>query len=105
MTQKDWYRYTDESGNCWRVKVSDQLAEIGGFQRAEAGLMPLPAYIKPRYVWLQEWPRPADRLPARKKILIERGRLKELWNPDAEFEISGKFMRISSYFGEVVSVK
>lgn len=102
---KQWYKYTDESGNCWRIQTTSGLAEIGGLEVADCQvLQPLPGNITPRYVWLQESPRPKDRLPARQKVIIEHGRLKQIWG-SGDFELSGKKLRTRSYFGEVVSLK
>lgn len=102
---KQWYKYTDESGDCWRIQTTPDLAEIGGLEVADCQvLQPLPDNITPRYVWLQEIPRPQDRLPARQKVIIERGRLKQMLGSD-DFDLSGKKLRTRSYFGEVVSLK
>lgn len=106
MAQKSWYKYTDESGRCWRIQTSAVLADIGGLQLTDAAsLKPLPASIKPRYVWLQEFPRPKDRLSARQKVIIERGRLGEIWRPDVDFELSGKRLHCRSYYGEIMYAK
>jgi hypothetical protein len=48
--KKSWYKYTDESGKCWRIKTTARLAEIGGLQRTDESTYPeLPELIKPRY--------------------------------------------------------
>jgi len=104
MVQKPWYKYTDESGKCWRIQTAAVLAEIGGLQLTDAAtLKPLPDYIEPRYVWLHESPRPKDRVSARQKVIIERGRLKELLA--VEFHLSSKPMRYRSYYGEIMSAQ
>jgi hypothetical protein len=106
MAGKSWFKYTDESGKCWRIQTTTVLAEIGGLQPADSvAVEPLPAYIKPRYIWLQEFPRPADRLSARQKVILERDYLKRIWGGRVDFDMAGKKMRPWSYYGEVMSVQ
>lgn len=103
MAQRSWYKYTDESGKPWRIQTSAALAEIGGLLPADSmKLEPLPANIKPRYVWLKEEPRPIDRLAARQKVILEKDHLQNV--PGVRFEVAGKNMRMQSYYGEVVSL-
>lgn len=101
--KKSWYRYTDESGKCWRIKTTERLAEIGGLQRTdESTYPPLPELIQPRYVWLRETSRPKDRLPKRQKVIIEHSRLAELWATQANFLFGDIEMGCMSYYGETV---
>ena len=104
MAQKGWFKYTDESGKCWRIQTTAEIAEIGGLIATDADAYPpLPDTIKPRYVWLQEWPRPKDRLSARLKVILERDRLKEIWGTGLSWQVASKEMMCASYYGEVVS--
>jgi hypothetical protein len=103
---KSWFRYTDESGKCWRIKVAPDLAEIGGLRAIDETTHPLlPEQIKPRYIWIKEAHPPADRLPARYKIILEKDRLKEIWCPGITWEVAGKTMAYLSYYGETVYAK
>jgi hypothetical protein len=103
MSEKRWYKYTDESGTCWRIQTNPDLAEIGGLQPTDAHeFRPLPKNIKPRYIWLQEWPRPVDRLAARQKVILERDRLKYFVEQRPAWQLSGKELKYRSYYGEVV---
>jgi hypothetical protein len=98
----DWYRYTDETGAAWRIKTTGELAAIGGLLRVEfSDLRALPKRIEPRYVWFKESPRPADRLPARQKVIIESNRLKFILKHQRDWCIKGKNMTCISYYGEV----
>ncbi len=100
---KYWFKYTDESGKTWRIQTTSMLAEIGGLSPADSRVVePLPDYIKPRYVWLKEEPRPSNRLAARQKVVIDRDQLKKMLG--SSFEVSGKSMKTQSYYGEVVSI-
>jgi hypothetical protein len=103
VRSKAWFLYTDESGALWRIQTSPALADIGGLKMVDSKLIePLPAYIKPRYVWLKEEPRPTDRVATRQKVFIDREQLKFMLG--ASFEVAGKTMRTQSYYGEVVSL-
>lgn len=99
--KKEWYRYTDESGKHWRIQTTPELAEIGGLPPTDASVHPpLPDTIKPRYIWLQECPRPKDRLSARVKVIIDHDVLKEIWGKQRIFEVDNKQMMCWSYYGE-----
>jgi hypothetical protein len=104
--KKSWYRYTDESGKCWRIKATERLAEIGGLQRTDESTYPaLPELIKPRYVWMHETSRPKDRLPKTQKVIIEHHRLAELWDTRPKFLLGDIEMVCVSYYGETIFTK
>ena len=103
--KRKWYRYTDESGRRWRLKAADVLAEIGGLVSIDESDYPLlPKSVEPRYMWIKETERPTDRLPLRHKIILERGRFKEIVSsrPVPSWSISGTVFGYLSYYGETM---
>ncbi len=104
--KKNWYQYTDESGKSWRMLTTTKLAEIGNLNQTDDSTFPqLSPLIKARYIWLEEHPRPEDRLRARQKVILAPGRLKEIMDKRLSFQIGGKEMVYCSYYGEDVSLK
>jgi hypothetical protein len=102
VAQKAWYCYTDDSGITWRIQTTQDLAELGGLLPAdESSQKPLPARIKPRYLWFKEWPRPDDRLPARQKVIVERHQLQYIAKVQRTWQIGARTMVYASYYGEV----
>ncbi len=79
MTEKRWYAYQDGSGKTWRIQTTPVLAEIGGLIAADSKILePIPKTLNPRYVWLHEVERPADRIRFSQKVIIARDHLKDL---------------------------
>ena len=82
--KKQWYRYTDEASRSWRIKVKPGLADVGGLEPCEeSSYRHLPDTVEPRYIWIIESQRPTDRLPARHKVILERGRFQVHLKADA----------------------
>lgn len=101
--KKQWYKYTDEAGRCWRLKLTPALAEIGGLQVCdESSFRHLPDSVEVRYMWIIEKERPEDRLPARHKVILESGRFKEIVHakPFPTWELAGREFGMLSYYGE-----
>lgn len=101
--KKEWFKYTDEAGRAWRIKQSPALAEIGGLIPCQQSSHPyLSELIAPRYIWIKEVNNEEDKLPARYKVILERGRFKEIVNskPWPTWSLYGKDFRCLSYYGE-----
>lgn len=105
MTEKSWYKYTDGSGKTWRIRTTPVPAELGGLSPADSKILePIPSTIKPRYVWLHEVERPADRLRFDLKVIIEHEYLKAFMG-GVKIQYDDKMLWLRSYYGEVVSLK
>lgn len=103
--KKQWYKYTDDAGRCWRLKLAPALAEIGGLQVCDESTFPhLPDSVEARYIWIIEKERPADRLPARHKVILERERFKEIVHekPLPTWDIGDRRFGMLSYYGEIM---
>lgn len=100
--KKQWYKYTDDAGRCWRIKLTPAFAEIGGLQACdESSFRHLPDTVEARYMWIIEKDRATDRLPARHKIILECGQFKQIIHakPYPAWELGDRML---SYYGETI---
>jgi hypothetical protein len=97
-----WYRYIDDTDDCWLIKVSDFLAEVSGLERIAPEAMNQFQFMggnyKPRHIKLVAF----DERPGVAKYRVdvitnERDHSKLL---DQEYVVHGMRMRCVRYVGE-----
>lgn len=101
--QSQWYRYSSDDGNDYRIKVLDYLAEAAGLEPNDS-LPAIPKTTTPRSFWLQALvPNPETGIKTRYKLIVQRIDVAK-FRPHTLLLIKGTQVEVTSYRGESRSV-